>query len=83
MLFGHYGVLGHPPVAGEANGHALGTQLRRTGATGRAAATTLHRDRDHPVSRAHPRHFGSDRLDGAGELVAQCYGRLNPLEPGV
>src|SRR5215207_9872426 len=29
MLFGHYGVLGHPPVAGETNGRALGTQLRR------------------------------------------------------
>src|SRR5215211_3943006 len=83
VLLEHHGVLGHPPVAGEADGHALGTQLRGTGATGLAAATTLHRDRDHPVSRAHLHHVGSDRLDDAGELVAQRYGRLNPLEPGV
>ena len=60
MLFGHHGVLGHPPIAGEADRYAIGTQLRGTGQAGFAAATTLYRDRDDAVSGAHPRHARSD-----------------------
>jgi hypothetical protein len=83
VLLGHHGVLGHPPTAGEADGNAIGTQLRGTGQAGLAAATTLYRDRDVPVSGAHPRHARSDCLDRARELVAQRYRGLNPLEPSV
>ncbi len=83
MLLRHHGVLGHTPVAGEADGFALGAQLRETGATGSAAATALYRDCNHPISRAYPRHTLSNRLDDAGKLVTQRYGRPDPLEPGV
>ena len=66
---GHHGVLGHPPITGEAHGHAIGTQLRGTGQARLTAVTTLYRDRNDPVSGAHPRHFRTDRLDNARELV--------------
>src|SRR3712207_5672940 len=83
VLLGHHGVLGHTPVAGEANGHALGAQLRETGATGSAATAALYRDCNHSISRAYPRHTRSNRLDDTGKLVTQRYGRPDPLEPGV
>jgi hypothetical protein len=60
VLLGHHGVLGHSPITGEADGHAIGTQLSRAGQAGLAAATTLYRDRDDPVSGAHPRHARPD-----------------------
>jgi len=83
MLLGHHGELCHTPVAGEADGYALGAQLRETGATGSAATTALYCDYYHLISRAYPCHTRSNRLDDTGKLVTQRYWRPDPLEPGV